>query len=129
MRDETLGPPDAARPTILVVEDEAMLLDVVAAELADAGFRVLCAASAEEADGMLGAGAGIDLLFTDIRLPGRLDGWDFAERARALNPALPVIYVTGYSAEAPRQVSASVLVMKPYRPSAIVRVARQLGIG
>jgi hypothetical protein len=39
-----------------VVEDEAMLLDVVAAELADAGFRVLCAASAEEADGMLGAG-------------------------------------------------------------------------
>ncbi|HEV7440452.1 MAG TPA: response regulator [Methylobacterium sp.] len=129
MRDETLGPPDAARPTILVVEDEAMLLDVVAAELADAGFRVLCAASAEEADGMLGAGAGIDLLFTDIRLPGRLDGWDLAERARALNPALPVIYVTGYSAEAPRQVSASVLVMKPYRPSAIVRVARQLGIG
>jgi CheY-like chemotaxis protein len=129
MRDETLGPPDAARPTILVVEDEAMLLDVVAAELADAEFRVLCAASAEEADGMLGAGAGIDLLFTDIRLPGRLDGWDLAERARALNPALPVIYVTGYSAEAPRQVSASVLVMKPYRPSAIVRVARQLGIG
>ena len=129
MRDETLGPPDAARPTILVVENEAMLLDVVAAELADAGFRVLCAASAEEADGMLGAGAGIDLLFTDIRLPGRLDGWDLAERARALNPALPVIYVTGYSAEAPRQVSASVLVMKPYRPSAIVRVARQLGIG
>ena len=129
MRDETLGPPDAARPTILVVEDEAVLLDVVAAELADAGFRVLCAANAEEADGMLGAGAGIDLLFTDIRLPGRLDGWDLAERARALNPALPVIYVTGYSAEAPRQVSASVLVMKPYRPSAIVRVARQLGIG
>ena len=127
---ETSGPARAAAgPTILVVEDEAMLLDVVAAELTDAGFRVLCAASAEEADGILGAGTGIDLLFTDIRLPGRLDGWDLAERARARNPALPVIYVTGYSAEAPRQVSASVLVMKPYRPSAIVRVARQLGVG
>ncbi|WP_431311112.1 response regulator [Methylobacterium nigriterrae] len=105
-----------------------MLLEIVAAELEEAGFRVLPAATAEEAAGILGGG-GIDLLFTDIRLPGRLDGWDLAERARDLHPGLPVIYVTGYSAEAPRQVSDSILVMKPYRPSAIVRVARQLGVG
>lgn len=118
----------AARPTVLVVEDEGMLLEIVAAELEEAGFRVLPAATAEEAAGILGGG-GIDLLFTDIRLPGRLDGWDLAERARDLHPGLPVIYVTGYSAEAPRQVSDSILVMKPYRPSAIVRVARQLGVG
>lgn len=115
--------------TVLVVEDEEMLLNAVSMEFEDAGFAVLRAGTAEEAYGLLQEGRAVDLLFTDIRLPGQLDGWDLAERARALHPALPVIYVTGYSDEQPRQVSASVLVMKPYRMVAIVGAARQLGVG
>ena len=118
----------ADKRTVLVVEDEEMLLSAVAMEFEDAGYDVLCAATAEEAYGLLAGKAQVDLLFTDIRLPGALDGWDLAERARALHPALPVIYVTGYSTEQPRQVSASVLLMKPYRMAAIVKVARELGV-
>lgn len=118
----------ADRRKVLVVEDEEMLLSAVAMEFEDAGYDVLCAGTAEEAYGLLQGETRVDLLFTDIRLPGALDGWDLAERARALNPALPVIYVTGYSTEQPRQVPESVLVMKPYRMAAIVKVARQLGV-
>ncbi len=115
--------------TVLVVEDEEMLLSAVSMEFEDAGYDVLCATTAEEAYDLLRGRAKVDLLFTDIRLPGQLDGWDLAERARALQPALPVIYVTGYSAEEPRQVAESVLVMKPYRMAAIIDVARRLGVG
>ncbi|MBD8906570.1 response regulator [Methylorubrum zatmanii] len=117
------------KPTVLVVEDEEMLLNAVAMEFEDAGFTVLCAGTAEEAYGLLKDGRTFDLLFTDIRLPGQLDGWDLAERARELHPALPVIYVTGYSTEQPRQVSESTLVMKPYRMTAVMNAARQLGVG
>ncbi|GJE74759.1 response regulator [Methylorubrum suomiense] len=115
--------------TVLVVEDEEMLLSAVSMEFEDAGYDVLCAGTAEQAYDLLRARPRVDLLFTDIRLPGQLDGWDLAERARALQPDLPVIYVTGYSNEQPRQVAESVLVMKPYRMSAIIDVARRLGVG
>ncbi|WP_232628797.1 response regulator [Methylobacterium sp. Leaf118] len=118
----------ADRRRVLVVEDEEMLLNAVAMEFEDAGFEVICAGTAEAAYELLRDRPGIDLLFTDIRLPGRLDGWDLAERARALQPDLPVIYVTGYSAEEPRQVAESVLVMKPYRMTAILTAARGLGV-
>ncbi|MER2267655.1 response regulator [Methylobacterium oxalidis] len=117
------------RPRILVVEDETMLIEVVAAELEEAGYEVVTALTGEAAAAILAARLPIDLLFTDIRLPGDLDGWGVAEQARALQPDLPVIYVTGYSAEEPRQVPDSLLVMKPYRPSAIVQAARRLGVG
>ncbi|MEA1834684.1 response regulator [Methylobacterium durans] len=117
------------RPRILVVEDETMLIEVVAAELEEAGYEVVTALTGEAAATILAARTPIDLLFTDIRLPGALDGWGVAEQARALQPDLPVIYVTGYSAEEPRQVRDSLLVMKPYRPSAIIAAARRLGIG
>lgn len=116
------------RRRVLVVEDEEMLLNAVAMEFEDAGYEVLCAGTAEAACDLLRDETRIDLLFTDIRLPGRLDGWDLAEHARTLQPDLPVIYVTGYSAEAPRQVAESVLVMKPYRMAAILTAARSLGV-
>lgn len=119
----------ADKRTVLVVEDEEMLLSAVSMEFEDAGYDVLCAGTAEEAYDLLRERPQVDLLFTDIRLPGQLDGWDLAERARALQPALPVIYVTGYSTEEPRQVAESVLVMKPYRMAAIIDVARRLGVG
>ena len=118
-----------ARPKrVLVVEDEALLLDVVATELEEVGYAVLRAETAEEALRWLRASDPIDLLFTDIRLPGHLDGWRLAEEARALRPSLPVIYATGYSAEQPRQVSDSRFILKPYRPSLIIKTAQDLGV-
>ncbi len=119
----------AARRTILVVEDEVMLLQILAEELEDLGYRVLATMRGDEALKQLQAATlGIDLLITDIRLPGALDGWTVAEEARRIKPELPVIYVTGYSANAPREVPGSILISKPYRLTAIINAARQLGV-
>jgi CheY-like chemotaxis protein len=70
--------------------------------------------------------AEIGVLFTDIRLPGPMDGWRLAEKARALKPDLPVIYATGFSAEAPRLVPDGVLLKKPYTPSTVIETIERL---
>ncbi len=116
------------RASVLVVEDEPLILEVVADELNDAGFDVHQAATGEEAVALLQAQPSLDLLLTDIRLPGRLDGWSVAEQARRRFAALSVIYVTGYSGAPARQVPGSVLIMKPYRPAAILKAAQNLGL-
>ena len=77
------------RPTVLMVEDEMLLGNVVADELEEAGYRVLSAMTGEEALALLEGAEPIDLLFTDIRLPGLIDGWHLAEAARRLRPDSP----------------------------------------
>ena len=67
-------------PVVLVVEDEFALCDVIADELEAAGYVVITAATGEEAVGILDRQP-IDLLLTDIRLPGIVDGWRVAEAA------------------------------------------------
>lgn len=119
---------EAGPVSVLVVEDEPLILDVVADELSDAGFEVLQATTGEEAVAIIEGAQSIDLVLTDIRLPGRLDGWSVAEQARQRFSAVPVIYVTGYSGEPARQVPDSILLMKPYRPSAVVKAAQGLGV-
>ncbi|NEU10685.1 response regulator [Methylobacterium sp. BTF04] len=114
---------------ILVVEDEPLLLEVVSADLEDAGFSVTQAATAEIAFALLLGGAAIDLLFTDIRLPGAMDGWQLAEAARALRPGLPIIYATGFSQTAPRLAEGAIFFTKPYRAAAIIKAIRSLGAG
>ena len=116
------------RPCVLIVEDEELVREIAVLEFADAGYDVLEAADGAAAVALLESGAGIDLLFTDIRLPGQIDGWDIAERARALRPDLPVIYATGFIAEEAAPVGGGRLFHKPYRPLAIIEAARLLGV-
>ena len=120
--------PATAAPTVLFVEDEALLRLVIAEELRDAGFEVIEAGDGGSALDELQKGSRIDLLFTDIRLPGRLNGWDLAERARKLRPHLPVVYATGFTDDPVRTVPDSLLFKKPYRASAIIDAARSLGL-
>lgn len=117
---------DLARYRVLMVEDEAFLLEVITADLEDAGFEVTPAPTAEIAIALLEDGLAVDLLFTDIRLPGRMDGWHLGEAARALRPGLPIIYATGFTTTPPRLTEASMFFSKPYRASAIVRAIREL---
>jgi CheY-like chemotaxis protein len=111
--------------TILVVEDEELVRETITAELQDAGFVVLEAETAEQGLEML-EDKPVGVLFTDIRLPGRADGWELAEKARSLYPNLPVIYATGFSAEQPRFVPKSIFLRKPYLPSAVIGAIEQL---
>jgi CheY-like chemotaxis protein len=118
------GPGVVAR-TVLVVEDDELVRETVVGELLDQGYLVIEAGTAEEGFEVLEKRP-VGVLFTDIRLPGRMDGWDLAEAARAVNPHLPVIYATGYSPEAPRFVEKSIFLRKPYLPSAVVAAIERL---
>lgn len=111
----------SAKPRVLMVEDESMLLEVITADLEDAGFGVLQAATAEVAMNILRTEASVDVLFTDIRLPGQMDGWQLAEAARTLRPDLPVIYATGFTQTPPRLIEGSLFLTKPYRAAALIK--------
>ena len=121
----------AARTTILIVEDQGDVRDIAAAALRDADYVVLEAASGEEALPILVASADIGLLFTDIVMPGKLDGWDLARRARRLRPELPILFTSGYSVDLPSEaMAAGTLLRKPYRPVQLCdEVARLLSAG
>jgi CheY-like chemotaxis protein len=86
--------------TILVVEDEAAVREHAVASLRELGYRVLSAGDGAGALRLLARDARIDLLFTDIGLPGGMTGRQLAEAARERRPDLKVVYTTGYARNA-----------------------------
>lgn len=113
-------------PRVLVVEDEFLVRDMIVYELTLAGFEVLEAASAEDALALVPACDRLDLLFTDIRLPG-MDGWQLAESIRSHHADVPVIYASGY-ADRVHRLPRSKFLQKPYMPSQVLQAAANLGI-
>ena len=116
----------AAKKRVLVVDDEDMVREIVIWALEDLGFEVVGASSGDQAVDVMDQIA-IDLLLTDIRMPGRLDGWTLAEKARDAIPDLPIIYVSGFSHEPPRMARGSVFVQKPLRAEALRQAMQDIG--
>ncbi len=112
---------------VLVVEDEALLRDIIADELRDHGYDVETAETGERAVALIEAGEVFDALFTDIRLPGSLDGWQVARRFRTRFAQAPVFYATGFSATRD-EVDRSMFFRKPFKlPQIILCLRAQLG--
>ncbi|OLF53589.1 response regulator [Pseudomonas chlororaphis] len=87
----------ATDSTILVVEDDAIVRMLIVDVLEELEFKVLEAAGGDEALARLqDSGVRIDLLMTDVGLPG-MDGKELANRARALRPVLPILFASGYA--------------------------------
>jgi CheY-like chemotaxis protein len=113
----------SAAPVLLLAEDEALIADLIALTLQDAGFEVVTVDSGVAAIAELEAQperfAG---LITDIRMSGGRDGWDVSRRARELIPGLPVVYMSGDSEEkwTSHGVPHSVMVPKPFAPAQVV---------
>lgn len=84
-----------ASPNILVVEDDPSIRLLLAEELRDAGFVVIEAASADEALEYFLSHQPVDLVFTDVQMPGSIDGLELARRLHGLAPALPLIVTSG----------------------------------
>jgi CheY-like chemotaxis protein len=101
--------------SVLLVEDESLIAEMIGMALEDHGYAVSIAASASEALDHLAAGA-VDILFTDINLPGDMDGADLAVRAREMQPDLPVIYASGRWSllERLQRMPHSAVLPKPY---------------
>lgn len=118
----------AATVSVLLVEDEVMISNLVANCLSGSGFRVHEATTADEALRYMRSGANVDVLFTDINLPGRMNGAELAERARELRPEMPIVYVSGrYKlSEISPLVPRSLFVAKPYEPNDICALLRRL---
>jgi CheY-like chemotaxis protein len=85
---------------ILLVEDDAMVRDVVVKHLARLGYRVVSAVNGSEALEVLKREGGFDLLFTDIVMPGGLNGRQLGDEARRLYPDLRVLLTSGYAENA-----------------------------
>jgi CheY-like chemotaxis protein len=118
----------ARRTSVLVVEDEVLISDLLAEVLNDGGFDVHAVADGEEALRYLESGADVDVLFTDINLTGRMDGSMLAQEARAQRPEMPIVYCSGHyspSALAP-PVPRSMFVKKPYDPADLCRLLERL---
>ncbi|MCK1268931.1 response regulator [Bradyrhizobium sp. 49] len=111
---------------ILVVEDDPLIREFVVEALREAGYEVIHASNGEDALAWFGRRVA-DVLVTDIRLPGAIDGWQIAERCREQDPELPVIYATGFSPVAPRAVIGSVFLRKPFPPEEVVRAVNAVG--
>jgi signal transduction histidine kinase len=86
--------------TILVVEDDAALRAYAVESLSEHGYHVLAAGNAKEALKILEAGTKIDLLFTDVIMPGGVNGRQLADNARRWRPDLKVLFTTGYTRNA-----------------------------
>ena len=108
---------------ILVVEDEFLIAEWVAEVLGGQGFEVQTVSNAVDALCHL-VSSTVDVLFTDINLPGTMDGTALARCARELSPRLPVIYASArVAALAPEAcVPGAIFLPKPYRADALGRL-------
>ena len=85
------------RPIVLIVDDDDQVLDIAAIVLASLGYQVIPAPNGEAALEIIKYYRAIDLLMTDIVMPGTIDGWELARRAKHMRPELSVVYTTGFS--------------------------------
>jgi CheY-like chemotaxis protein len=118
----------ALPPTVLIVEDETLISHLVADWLNDRGFAVHEAASGDEALDYIDQGGPVDVMFTDVNLPGSINGAQLAARVRAIRPELPIVYASGRytSDEIAPLVPRSVFVPKPYNPADVCSLLRRL---
>ncbi len=110
-------------PTVLVVEDDTLIRLEVIEELESAGFSIIEAGNADQAIAVLEARQDIHLVFTDIDMPGSMDGLKLAAAVRDRWPPIHIIITTGKTR--PKEIPANALfIPKPYLGNAVVAAMR-----
>ena len=108
-----------AKPVVLVVEDDFLLLLDARIALEDAGFSVLEAHDAQDALDQFGVRGDIAAMISDIAMPGAIDGVALAHRVRAMRPDVKVVLTTG-SPGVPAPPEGVAVIAKPYRTPCLV---------
>jgi len=120
---------EGGHESILVVEDDRLVRDYVLAQLHSLGYVTLQAANAAEALAIVTSGKPFDLLFTDVIMPGKMNGRQLADEVLKTRPDLRVVYTSGYTENAiihhGRLDSGVLLLAKPYRKSDLARIIRK----
>jgi CheY-like chemotaxis protein len=118
---------DAKRPIILIVEDEILIRMDASDMIQEAGFEVVEAGSADEAIAILEGRPDITIVFTDIQMPGSMDGLKLAAAIRGRWPPIKIVATSGLlkilAVDLPR---GSRFLSKPYSPAQIVDALRQV---
>jgi PAS domain S-box-containing protein len=120
--DSTAASPADVGKTVLLVEDEPDVREMTAEHLRDLGYRVLEAEEGAAALRLVQAGAHLDLLVSDVGLPGGMNGRQLADLVRERHPGLPVILITGYAAG--QEMSGMEIVHKPFDPVTFAELVR-----
>jgi CheY-like chemotaxis protein len=125
---EAASPAEGGHETILVVEDDNLVRTFVVAQIKSLGYVTLAAVNATEALTVIESPQKIDLLFTDMIMPGPMNGRKLADVALQRRASLKVLFTSGYSQEAiihHGHLDAGVLLLaKPYRKSDLARMIR-----
>jgi CheY-like chemotaxis protein len=119
----------ATSPVVLVVDDDPDVLPIAAAIVAQLGYSVLEASNAAEALDVLQAHPEISLLFTDVVMPGDMDGFALAHEAKQLRPELRVVYTSGYMKTVPwgrHGIGYGPFVQKPWRSDQLAQIFTSL---
>lgn len=120
---------EGGHETILVVEDDKLVRDYVLTQLHSLGYVTLDAANAAEALAIVAAGKAFDLLFTDVIMPGTMNGRQLADEMQKARPRLKVLFTSGYTENAiihhGRLDSGVLLLAKPYRKSDLATMIRK----
>ncbi len=114
--------------TVLVVDDDVLIRMDVAHRLRDCGFQVIEAGDAAEAIAILSEDASVKLVFSDVQMPGELDGFGLTRWVNAHRPDVPVILASGVvraHAAADALCHAAAFIEKPYRDGEVAEVARR----
>lgn len=104
--------------TILLVDDNELVRTYAATQLANLGYKLVPASNGQQALDALRGTTDIDLLFTDVVMPGRLSGLDLAQEARIIRPNLPILFTSGYADNGQGDLGFGIhFLRKPYRAS------------
>lgn len=117
------------KPVILVAEDEILIRMTIAEYLRDCGYHVIEAGNGREAIALFEADLEIDVVFSDVQMPGAVDGFALAQWIRANRPGVNVILTSGVvkaSAVAVDLCRDGPMMQKPYEPEAVGRRIGQL---
>ncbi|MBL4740738.1 MAG: PAS domain S-box protein [Sneathiella sp.] len=136
-KSETLKKRDNPRgsETILVVDDEAPLIHIAATILGTLGYKVLTAINGVEALERLESNPSIDLMFTDVIMPGGIDGFQLSLRAKEINPEIKILLASGFTQMRENLISqyndeiqklSENLLQKPYSKSKLAASVREL---
>ncbi len=114
---------EAGGQTILIVEDEPYLLEVISDMVASFGYRVILAERGNTALDLLQSEQKIDCLLTDVIMPGGIGGFELARRAREVRPDIPVLYMSGYAGFSDEEMGRIVapMINKPSSPYELSR--------
>jgi PAS domain S-box-containing protein len=128
--DEMLSLPtvQGGHEAVLVVEDDALVRKYAVTQIDSLGYTTLEAGNAAEALRLIGSGAAIDLLFTDVIMPGSMNGRQLVDAALKQRPSLKTLFTSGYTENAivhhGRLDSGVLLLVKPYRKLELAKMIR-----